>query len=302
MEFLNEYKEERKLGSGGFGVVTLRKNPKTNNLIACKELIGSKKSHYWQKEVFILNYIRHRNIISIYDSIMWGDFYYIFMEYVEMDLDYYMYRYLNNHERISRYYIAKISVSISSALKYCHNKSLIHRDVKPANIVLDRKFVKIKLIDFGVSCFNLSNCCNAKNVGTLFYRSPEILLGTAYAYEVDTWALGCVIAEMYLKRPLFLSLPANVNGQISDMIAKIGTPTKKDGFFYDYIICSDRNILKKPLFPEKYIFPFNDKYLLINLFKWNYKERVQLIDIYQYFSNSLHNLATNRIIKNKTNL
>lgn len=90
------------------------------------------------------------------------------------------------------------------ALAFCHMHRILHRDLKPQNLLVDTEG-HIKLADFGLArCFNIPMGSYTHEVVTLWYRAPEILLGTKfYSTGVDIWSLGCIFAEMIIKRPLF---------------------------------------------------------------------------------------------------
>jgi serine/threonine protein kinase len=92
-----------------------------------------------------------------------------------------------------------------SALQHLHSKGFAHRDVKPENCFVTRATLELKLGDFG-SMRNLRNCAGplSEYVATRWYRPPEILLTSGfYGVEMDNWAVGCVLAELLLGRPLF---------------------------------------------------------------------------------------------------
>lgn len=95
-----------------------------------------------------------------------------------------------------------------AALAFCHNRHIMHRDVKPENIMLARTG-RLKLADFGLareifSCHNQTDSGNyTPQMVTLWYRAPEVLLGHPYGPNVDIWSAGCVIAEMLAGAPLF---------------------------------------------------------------------------------------------------
>jgi mitogen-activated protein kinase 15 len=95
-----------------------------------------------------------------------------------------------------------------AALMYLHSAQITHRDIKPSNILINKTCV-VKLADFG-----LARCMRDVDtfvdpvltdyVATRWYRAPEILLGTSkYDTSIDMWGLGCVIAELYISKPLF---------------------------------------------------------------------------------------------------
>lgn len=85
------------------------------------------------------------------------------------------------------------------AISFCHMHRILHRDLKPQNLLIDNEG-HIKLADFGLArSFNLPMRGYTHEVVTLWYRAPEILLGTKfYATGVDIWSLGCIFAEMVI--------------------------------------------------------------------------------------------------------
>ena len=109
---------------------------------------------------------------------------------------------------------------------YCHSKRVIHRDLKPQNLLVNNKG-NIKICDFGLArAFTIPIKTLTHEVETLWYRAPEILLGKReYSLGVDMWAIGCIFTELIQKRPLFMG-----DSEI-DQIFKIfqfhGTPTEK---------------------------------------------------------------------------
>jgi mitogen-activated protein kinase 15 len=88
-----------------------------------------------------------------------------------------------------------------------HSANVIHRDVKPSNILINRDCL-VKLADFSLArsiVYDENNIANLSDyVAARWYRAPEILLGSSkYEFSVDMWSVGCVLAELYLCRPLF---------------------------------------------------------------------------------------------------
>ena len=88
-----------------------------------------------------------------------------------------------------------------SGIAYCHAHRVLHRDLKPQNLLIDNRGT-IKLADFGLArAFSLPVRTYTHEVVTLWYRAPEILLGTkTYSTAVDVWSLGCIFAEMVSER------------------------------------------------------------------------------------------------------
>ena len=113
------------------------------------------------------------------------------------------------------------------ALAFLHGHYVLHRDVKPANLLISQRGV-LKLADFGYARYvaepnaKLSyECC------TLWYRPPELLFGAAaYGTAVDAWGAGCIVAELALRRPLFRG--DTETDQLARIFAVLGSPTDKD--------------------------------------------------------------------------
>lgn len=90
------------------------------------------------------------------------------------------------------------------SIYYCHCRRILHRDLKPQNLLIDRKGF-LKLADFGLGrAFGVPMRSYTHEVVTLWYRAPEILMGSKlYSTPVDMWSVGCIFAELVTRRPLF---------------------------------------------------------------------------------------------------
>ena len=107
------------------------------------------------------------------------------------------------HAKLIKEYVRQILLGVA----YCHMERIIHRDLKPANILLSGQNNElIKLADFGLArAFSIPIKPYTKNVVTLYYRSPELLLEmNEYATPVDIWSVGCIFAELAMQQPLFI--------------------------------------------------------------------------------------------------
>jgi len=120
----------------------------------------------------------------------------------------------------------KIFYQIVQAIAYLHSKNILHRDLKPKNILMTEDGVP-RIADFGwARKMDLLNCKYTQGVVTLYYRAPEILLGAVeYSREIDIWALGCIFAEIFLGRTLFKG-DSEID-QIFKIFQILGTPSEE---------------------------------------------------------------------------
>ncbi|CDW58013.1 Casein kinase II subunit alpha' [Trichuris trichiura] len=109
--------------------------------------------------------------------------------------------YLELNDFHIRYYIYELL----KALDYCHAHGIMHRDVKPYNIVVDHEAMKLRLIDFGLAEFYRSGEEYSLHVASRHYKGPELLVGySCYSYSLDIWSMGCMLATMiFRKEPFF---------------------------------------------------------------------------------------------------
>lgn len=138
--------------------------------------------------------------------------------------------------RLSRKQSGLICHSLFSSLTWLHERGIIHRDIKPGNILLKEMEGPVYLIDFGIAWVpddadSEPPDCKITDVGTTCYRPPELLFGyREYDTSLDIWAAGCVVAEMVRKNhcPLFDAGPAGTElGLIKSMFETLGTPTNE---------------------------------------------------------------------------
>ncbi|CAA9997898.1 unnamed protein product, partial [Nesidiocoris tenuis] len=131
-----------------------------------------------------------------------GSFYLVF-EYMDHDL---MGLLESGMVEFAEQHNASIMKQLLEGLNYCHKKNFLHRDIKCSNILMNNKG-EVKLADFG-----LARLYNAEDrqrpytnkVITLWYRPPELLLGEErYGPSIDVWSCGCILGELFLKKPLF---------------------------------------------------------------------------------------------------
>lgn len=153
------------------------------------------------REISLLKDLQHHSVVELFDVAIMDSSIYMIFEYLDMDLKKLLDKYKPSFTpKLVKSYMHQML----DAIAFCHMHRILHRDLKPQNLLIDRDG-HLKLADFGLArSFNFPMRTYTHEVVTLWYRAPEILLGTKfYATGVDIWSLGCIFAEMILKRPLF---------------------------------------------------------------------------------------------------
>lgn len=157
----------------------------------------------------------------LFDVILCDNFLYLVFEYMNQDL-----KKLLDHtpsEGLPSKLIKSYLWQLLNGISYCHMNRVLHRDMKPQNLLIDKNGY-IKIADFGLArVFTLPMRIFTHEVVTLWYRSPEILLGTNYyGPSIDLWSIGCIFAEMSNKKPLF-SGDSEID-QLYRIFRTLGTP------------------------------------------------------------------------------
>lgn len=194
----DRYKIINKIGSGGTADVYLAWDGKLNRYVAIKILsktYASEKNFVarFKKEAQILARLNDPNIVAIYDWGQYDNSYFICMEYVEgQSLE----EIIDKQGIISPEVTARYAIQICSALEVAHKNNLIHRDIKPQNIIVTPDGT-VKITDFGIAKSLIEDNTKTINIlGTVYYISPEQAQGKILSYSTDIYSLGVVLYEM----------------------------------------------------------------------------------------------------------
>ena len=159
------------------------------------------------REVSIVQEMNHPNITPILDLFVNSVTktrdvsLYIVFPYLDYDLQKYLKKFQIPEKRIKVF-----MHHLLQGLEYCHKHGVMHRDLKPQNLLIQEGTDLLQLADFGLArAFNLPLKTLTHEVETLWYRAPEVLLGTkSYELSIDIWSAGAIFAEMFKRRPVFL--------------------------------------------------------------------------------------------------
>lgn len=232
---MDNFQKIEKIGEGTYGVVYKARDKITKQFVALKKIRLETESEGVPstaiREITLLKELEHPNVVQLLDVVHADDKLYMVFEYLTMDLK----KHMDESENIPRApteagcpglppsLVKNYMHQLLDGIAYCHNHQVLHRDLKPQNLLIDNTGT-IKLADFGLArAFSVPVRTYTHEVVTLWYRSPEILLGEkSYSTAVDVWSLGCIFAEMLNKRALF---PGDSEiDQLFRIFRTLGTP------------------------------------------------------------------------------
>lgn len=169
--------------------------------------------------------LKHESIVSLYDVIHTENKLMLVFEYMDKDLKRYMDT-KGDHGQLDYATIKSFMWQLLRGIAFCHENRVLHRDLKPQNLLINKKG-QLKLADFGLArAFGIPVNTFSNEVVTLWYRAPDVLLGSrTYNTSIDIWSAGCIMAEMYTGRPLF---PGTTNeDQLQKIFRLMGTPSER---------------------------------------------------------------------------
>jgi len=205
---LEDFVKIEKIGEGTYGVVFKGKNTKTGEIVAMKKIRLESEDEGVPstaiREISLLKELQHPNIVGLQDVLMQEAKLYLIFEFLTMDLKKYMDTNIPKDGQMDPKLTKSYTYQLLQGMLFCHQRRVLHRDMKPQNLLIDKNGC-IKIADFGLArAFGIPVRVYTHEVVTLWYRAPEVLLGSPkYSCPIDIWSIGTIFAEMVNRRPLF---------------------------------------------------------------------------------------------------
>lgn len=283
------------LGKGSYGTVCSIKdnfNPQNTYPIAVKKI-----TNIFYREILLKRAIRelkfmsyfkgHKNIVSLIDLEIVSekpyDGLYCYQELIDYDLA----KVIHSSVQLSEFHVKHLFYQILCGLKYIHSAEVIHRDLKPGNILCTLNGC-LKICDFGLARGLAPQFFTPKDnyhditnyVATRWYRAPELILSDkSYDKSIDIWSTGCILAEFYGRRPIFMGKDSV--HQIHEVIKILGPPSKEILIDYGSLkawnMCHSSTSFRGIEWKELYPFASSEATdLMDRLLRWNSKERLTI--------------------------
>eukprot|EP00911_Craspedida_sp_UC1_P002212 UC1_evm4s1688 len=209
------------IGEGSFGTVYKGRRRYTADIVALKFIARTgrteKEVKALQREVDIMAQLVHPNIVRMLETFEAAGQVVVVTEYVEGEL----FQILEDDRKFALPQVRSVAAQLVSALRYLHAHRIMHRDLKPQNVLVDACGL-VKVCDFGFArAMGVNTMVLTSIKGTPLYMAPEILRELPYDHTADLWSLGCILYEMYTGLPPFYThnLYQLVNQIVKDPIA-----------------------------------------------------------------------------------
>jgi len=225
---MERFKRLEKVGEGTYGVVYKAQDVNTGDTLALKKIRLDAEDEGIPstaiREISLLKQLQHPNIVRLYDVILTDQKLTLVFEFLDQDLKKYLDS--NGDRGLDAPTTKSFLWQLLQGISHCHENRVLHRDLKPQNLLINRDG-ELKLADFGLArSFGIPVRSYTHEVVTLWYRSPEVLLGSRhYSTPIDLWSVGCIFAEIASGRPLFPG--KNDKDQLLKIFQILGTPTLK---------------------------------------------------------------------------
>ena len=195
---IKQYELIEKIGFGSFSYVYKSIDITNGKLYAMKIIAKNKLTHdgdleRLQREIDSMALLNHENIVKLYDFFSDNDNYYIIMEYCSGGS---LYSYISDGKILKEEQASIIFRQIILGTQYCHARGVVHRDLKPQNILVSN-FPKIKISDFGLCAYSIKGEKMSTHCGSPCYSAPECLRDNDYEGKYsDIWSLGVILYEL----------------------------------------------------------------------------------------------------------
>lgn len=225
---MERYQKMEKIGEGTYGIVYKARDRVTSEIIALKKIRLEAEDEGIPstaiREISLLKELQHPNIVRLYDVVHTEHKLTLVFEFLDQDLK----KYLDVCDSGLDIPILKSFLyQLLTGVAYCHHHRVLHRDLKPPNLLINREG-QLKLADFGLArAFGIPVRSYTHEVVTLWYRAPDILMASRkYSTPVDIWSVGCIFAEMANGRPLFAG--TSESDQLDKIFRLLGSPSLND--------------------------------------------------------------------------
>lgn len=269
---MNDYFIENNIiGKGTYSIVFLATHKKTNKKYAIKKILIPYMNKNIKNELEILKKLNHVNIIKLYDYFIDKENYYHFvLEYCE----YGNFAEFISGKKLKEKYAKVFMIQIKDAIKYLYENKILHRDLKPQNILISDNNL-IKLCDFGFAkIFDDENYMIKTICGTPIYMAPEIIKHNNYSIKSDLWSIGIILYELLLGK-----YPYNANNHI-ELIKEIDN--------------------KDLTIPMSLLISNDCKNLIVGLLQKNHEKRISWEEFFDHpwFKNNESNSLIKYIVDN----
>ncbi|XP_048229001.1 cyclin-dependent kinase 11B isoform X2 [Ricinus communis] len=248
-----EFERLHEINEGTYGKVYKALDKKTGKPVALKKVkmdVGRDRNleEYGfpitsLREINILLSFHHPSIVNVREVVVGGlDSVFMVMEYMEHDLKGFM---QVRKQPFSTSEVKCLMLQLLEGVKYLHDNWVLHRDLKTSNLLLNNEG-DLKICDFGMSRQYGSPLKSYTSlVVTLWYRAPELLLGAKqYSTAIDMWSVGCIMAELLSKEPLFKG--KSEIDQLAKIFGVLGTPSEKIWPGFSNLPGAKANFVKQP--------------------------------------------------------
>lgn len=202
---IDKYEKIEVIGEGTYGIVYKARDTDTGEIYALKKIRLESEDEGIPstaiREIALLKELQHPNIVRLVNVLHTDRKLTLVFEYLDQDLK----KLLDNcGAPLDQAQIKKYLYQLLNGIEKCHRHKVLHRDLKPQNLLINREGL-LKLADFGLArAFGIPVKNFTHEVVTLWYRAPDILLGSKnYTTSVDIWSVGCIFAEIVNRTPLF---------------------------------------------------------------------------------------------------